>query len=80
MRDFVDVDFELFGDQHRNRGVSPLSHLDEGHHERDLAGAVDAQKSVRREWRVGGEAYPESRRAREDRRPASIRRRSQRSR
>ena len=54
-RDFVDVDLELFGDQHRNRGIRPLSHLDDGHHERDLAGAIDAQKRVRRERRIGGE-------------------------
>ena len=52
---FVDVDLELFGDEHRNRGVSPLSHLDEGHHEGDLTSAVDAQNSVRGERRVGSE-------------------------
>ena len=55
-RDAVDIDLEFLGDQHRNRGVGALAHLDHWHHERDLAGAIDAQECVGRERRVGGEA------------------------
>ena len=54
-RDLVDIDLELFGDQHRDRGIGSLSHLDDRHHERDFAGAIDAQKRVRRERRIARE-------------------------
>ena len=53
-RDLVDIDLELFGDQHRQRRVSPLAHLDHGADERHLARAVDAQEGVGRERRVSG--------------------------
>jgi hypothetical protein len=53
--DLVDVDLQLFGDQHRQRGVGALAHLDHGHHERHLARAIDAQERVRREGRISRE-------------------------
>jgi hypothetical protein len=52
--DLVDIDFELFREQHRQRRVGPLAHLNLGRDERHFASAVDAQESVRRERRVGG--------------------------
>ena len=58
-RDLVDVDLELFGDQHRDRRIGPLPHLDDRHHERDFARAIDAQEGVRRERRIGRERVPD---------------------
>ena len=51
----VDIDLQLFGDQHGQRCVSSLAHLDHGRHERHLARAIDAQEGIRRERRVRGE-------------------------
>ena len=48
-RDAVERDFELFRDQHRDRRVDALAHLDLGDHQRHLAGVVDLDKGVRRE-------------------------------
>ena len=52
----VDIHLELFGDQHRQRRVGPLTHLDDGHDERDFARAINAQEGVRRERRIGRES------------------------
>ena len=47
------LDHELFGDKHRQRGISALPHIDVRHHEGDHSGAIDAQEGVRREPRTG---------------------------
>ena len=45
----LQVDLELFGDQHRDGGVGALAHLDIGHGQDDLPVAADADEGVRRE-------------------------------
>ena len=45
----VQVHLQLFGDQHRDRGVGALAHLDIGHGQDDLPVAADADERVRRE-------------------------------
>jgi hypothetical protein len=45
----LEVHLELFGDQHRDRGVGALAHLDIGHGQDDLAVAPDADEGVGRE-------------------------------
>jgi hypothetical protein len=40
------VDLELFGDQHRDRGICALAHLDIGHGQNDLPIACDADEGV----------------------------------
>ena len=47
--DFAQIEFELLGDQHRQRSVGPLAHLDLRHHQRHQPFAVDADESVRGE-------------------------------
>jgi len=43
------VDLQLFGDQHRDRGVGALAHLDIGHGQHDLPIALDADEGIGRE-------------------------------
>jgi hypothetical protein len=45
----IKAHFQLFGDQHRDRGVGPLAHLDIGHDENDLAVVLNADEGVGRE-------------------------------
>jgi hypothetical protein len=40
------VHFQLFGDQHRDRGIGALAHLDIGHGQDDLPIACDADEGV----------------------------------
>ena len=51
-RDRVERHFELFGDQHRDRRIDALPHLDLRNHQRDFARRVDLDKRVRREHTV----------------------------
>ncbi len=44
----LEVDLELFGNQHRDRRVGALPHLDIRHHKGDPPVAIDADESVRR--------------------------------
>src|SRR5262245_23209074 len=53
--DLVDIDFEFLGDEHGERRKRALPHLDVRRDEDDLAGAIDTQKCVRRERRIGRE-------------------------
>ncbi|MGF6918952.1 hypothetical protein OKW28_003125 [Paraburkholderia sp. 40] len=48
-RDRAERHFEFLGDQHRNRRIDALAHLDLRYHERYLAGVVDLDERVRRE-------------------------------
>ena len=43
----LQVHFELFSDQHRDRGIGALPHLDIGHGQNHLAVAADADEGVR---------------------------------
>ena len=45
----LQVHLQLFGDQHRDRGVGALPHLDIGHGQDDLAVAADADEGIRHE-------------------------------
>ena len=45
----VQVHLQLFGDQHRDRGVGALAHLDIGHGQDNLPVAADADEGVGRE-------------------------------
>src|SRR5260370_510190 len=45
-RDLAEFDFELFRDQHRDRGVGALPHLDIGHRQRDLPARRDPDIGV----------------------------------
>ena len=47
------VGIELFGQDHRNRGVDALAHLDLRHHQRGLAGGIDADEGVGGEFALG---------------------------
>ncbi len=51
-RDRVERHFELFGDQHRDRRIHALPHLDLRHHQRDFARRVDLDEGVRLEHAV----------------------------
>jgi hypothetical protein len=42
------VDFELFGDQHRDGGIGPLPHLNIRHGQNDTPIALDADEGIRR--------------------------------
>ena len=44
------VHFKLFGDQHRDGGISGLTHLDIGHRQDDLSVATDADEGVRHKF------------------------------
>jgi hypothetical protein len=46
------IDFELFGDQHRHRRIGALSHLDLVHDQDNLAVTRNADESIRRETGV----------------------------
>ena len=48
-----EVGVEFFGQDHRDRGVDALPHLDLRHHQRRLAGVVDADEGVGRELAGG---------------------------
>lgn len=51
----LQVDLQLFGDQHRDCGVVALAHLDIGHGQDDLPVAVDADEGVgRKAASIGG--------------------------
>ena len=50
-----EVDVELFGDQHRERGVDALAHLGARQHQRDGVVIADVHPSVRRVHRAGRE-------------------------
>ena len=52
-RDLRQISVELFGQNHRNRGVDALAHLDLGHHQRGLAGGVDADEGIGGEFALG---------------------------
>jgi len=56
------VHLELLGDQHRDRGIGPLPHLDIWHDEGDLPVAVDADEGVGREPVALGRLRPTARR------------------
>ena len=45
----LQIDLELFGNQHRDRGVGALPHFDIGHCQDDLAVAADPNEGVRHE-------------------------------
>ena len=51
--DLSDIGVEFFREDHRDRSVDALAHLDLRHHQRDLAGFVDADEGVGREPAVG---------------------------
>src|SRR5689334_9353065 len=61
--DLVQAHLELFGDQHRDRGVGTLPHLDIRHRENDLAIAADADEGVRLKPFVRGSAATSYRKA-----------------
>ena len=64
-------DVELFGDQHRHRGVSALAHLDLRDRQRDAPVAGDPHEGVRREGgagRCGGRQMPADHQASPERR------------
>jgi hypothetical protein len=46
----VQLHLQLFGDQHRDRCVCALAHLDIGHGQDDLPVAIHADEGVGREW------------------------------
>jgi hypothetical protein len=48
------VHFQLFGDQHRDRGVGALAHLDIGHGQDNLPIAANANEGVGREAVAAG--------------------------
>ena len=50
----LQVHLQLFGDQHRDRGVGALAHLDIGHGQDNLPVAADADEGVGREAIGGG--------------------------
>jgi hypothetical protein len=56
----VEIDLELLGDQHRDRRVRTLSHLDVRHRERDRAVGTDPDERIGRErdfrWQGAGHA------------------------
>jgi hypothetical protein len=52
----VEIDLELLGDQHRDRGVGALTHLDIGHCQHDASVFADPHE------RVGHEAIAVGRR------------------
>ena len=52
-RHLREIGVELLGEDHRNRGVDALAHLDLRHDQRGLAGLVDADEGVGRELAVG---------------------------
>ncbi len=54
-RHLVDIHLELLGDQHRQRGIGSLAHLDHRHDESHPACAIDSQEGVRRERSAGGQ-------------------------
>ncbi len=45
----LEVDLQLLGDQHRNRRIGALAHLDIGHGQDDLPIGFDADEGVGRE-------------------------------
>ena len=51
--DLREVGVEFLGEDHGDRGVDALAHLGLRHHQRGLAGIVDADEGVRRELAVG---------------------------
>ena len=51
--DAAQVDLQLLGDQHGQRGPDPLSHLGLVHDDRDDVGLADADEGVRGELRRG---------------------------
>jgi len=48
------INVQLFGDQHGDRGVGALAHLDVGHGQDNLPVAADADEGVGREARGAG--------------------------
>jgi hypothetical protein len=48
------VHLQLFGDQHRDRGVGALAHLDIGHGQDNVSVALDADEGVGREASFAG--------------------------
>jgi hypothetical protein len=50
--DLSEVDLQLFGNQHRHRGIGALAHLDLRYDHRHLVVAGDADKGIGRENRV----------------------------
>ena len=47
------IGVELFGQNHRHRGVDALPHLDLRHDQRGLAGIIDADEGIGRKLAVG---------------------------
>jgi isoquinoline 1-oxidoreductase subunit alpha len=47
--DLFQVHLQLFGDQHRDRGIAALAHLDIGHDQDDLPITSDADEGIKRE-------------------------------
>ncbi len=47
-RHLREIGVELFGENHRHRGIDALAHLDLRHDQRGLAGMIDADEGVRR--------------------------------
>ncbi len=48
--DLVEPDLQFLRQQHGQRGVGALSHLDHRHDQGDLTLAIDADEGVRYEW------------------------------
>jgi hypothetical protein len=48
------VHFQLFGDQHRDRGIGSLTHFDVRHGQSDPAISSNAHEGIGREHLVGG--------------------------
>jgi hypothetical protein len=46
--DLIEADFQFLGQQHGERRIDALTHLDHRHHQRDCALAVDADEGVGR--------------------------------
>ena len=63
--DLAQIDFQLLGEEHRHRGVGPLTHFHLVHDQRDAAAAIDADETVGHEvtgrLRAGGERATERR-------------------
>ena len=52
--DLREIGVELLGEDHGDRSINALAHLDLRHDQRGLAGLVDADEGIRHEWALGG--------------------------
>lgn len=52
-RHLLEIGIEFFGQYHRHRRIDSLAHLDLRHHQRGLAGGINADEGVGREFADG---------------------------